>query len=116
TLFPYTTLFRSALHRRMTGVVIHVARTGHAFEPHPFLHQVLVDVDDPRARKYFLELVALQLVVTGAAAHHHGADVQIVERVRNAVEEDAVVGGDLLRSVELTRTPLRIAAAEVSRR
>ncbi len=72
-----------------------------------------MDVDDPAAREDLVELVALQLVVAGAAAHHHGLDVEIVERVGHAVEEHAVVRDHLLGLVELAAAALRIAAAQV---
>jgi hypothetical protein len=62
------------------------------------------------------ELVALQLVVAGAAAHHHGLDVQVVQRVGHAVEQHPVVGDDLLGLVELAAAALRVAAAQVARR
>jgi hypothetical protein len=60
-----------------------------------------VDVDDAAAGEDLVELVALQLVVAGAAAHHHGLDVEVVQRVGHAVEQHPVVGDDLLGLVEL---------------
>ena len=45
--------------------------------------------------KILLELVLLQLVHARAARHDHRLDVEVVERVRDAVEQHAVAGGDL---------------------
>ena len=89
------------LHRRVAGVVVHVARPGDACQSHAALHQELVDVDDAAAREDLLELVAEQLIVAGAAADDDGADVEVVQRVGHPVEQHAVVGDDLLGLVEL---------------
>ena len=75
-----------------------------------------MDVDDAAAGEDLLELVVLQLVVTGAAADDDSLDVEVIERVGNAVKEHAVVGDDLFGLVELARAALRIAAAEIPRR
>ena len=75
-----------------------------------------MDVEDAAAGEDLVELVALQLVVAGAAADDHGLDVEVVERVGDAVEQHAVVGDDLLGLVVLARAALRIAAAQVARR
>ena len=83
---------------------------------HAFFKQELVDVDDAAAREDLVELVALQLIVASAATHHHGLDVQVVERVGHTVEQHAVVGDDLLGLVKLARTFLRVTAAQVTRR
>ncbi len=45
------------------------------------------------AGESFFKAVFFQLVVAGAAARHHGFDVEVVERVGHAVEEHAVFGG-----------------------
>jgi hypothetical protein len=75
-----------------------------------------VDVEQAAAREDLLELVFLQLVHAGAAGDDHRLDVEVVQRVGDAVEEHAVVGGDLLALVLLTAERLRIAAAQVARR
>ena len=75
-----------------------------------------MDVDDAAAGEDLVELVALQLVVAGAAAHHHGLDVQVVQGGGHAVEEHPVVGDHLLGLVELARAALGITAAQVARR
>ena len=109
------------LHRAVARVVEQVARrrgvdAARAAERDALLEQVLVDVDDPAAGEDLLELVALQLVVAGAAADHHGLDVEVVERVGDAVEQHPVVGDDLLGLVEVARAALRVAAAQVAGR
>ena len=81
-----------------------------------FFQQQLVNVDDPAARENLVEFVALQLVETGAATHHHGLDVQVVQRVRDSVEQNPVVGDDFLGLVEVARTALGITAAQVTGR
>ena len=78
--------------------------------------QIFVDVDDAAAGEDLVELVALQLVIASTAAHHHGLDVQIVERGRHTVEEHTVVRDHLLGLVELARAALGIAAAQVAGR
>ena len=75
-----------------------------------------MDVDDAAAGEDVLELVALQLVVAGAAADDDGLDVEVVQRVGDAVEQHPVVGDDLLGLVELAAASLRVAAAQVPRR
>src|ERR1700733_9438287 len=47
------------LHRRMTGVVIHVARARDVFQPYSLLQEILMDIHDLGSRKYTTELVAL---------------------------------------------------------
>ena len=103
------------LHRAVAGVVVQVAALA-GRQRDALLEQVLVDVDDAAAGEDVFELVALQLVVAGAAADHHGLDVEVVQRVGDAVEQHPVVGDDLLGLVELARAALRIAAAQVARR
>ena len=61
-------------------------------------------------------IVALQLVVAGATAHHHGLDVQVVERVGHAVKQHPVVGNDLLGLVGLAAAALGVTAAQVAGR
>lgn len=62
------------------------------------------------------EFVFLQLVEAGPARHDHCPDVEVVERVRHAVEQHAVVGDDLLALVVIAGRRLRIAAAEIAGR
>ena len=81
-----------------------------------FLEQVFVDVDDAAAGEYFVKLVALQLVIAGTATHHHGLDVQVVERVGHAVKQHPVVGDDFVGLVELATAALWIAAAQIAGR
>ena len=75
-----------------------------------------MNIDDAAAGEYLVKLVALQLVVAGAAAHHHRFNVQVVQRVGHAVKQHAVVGDDLLGLVKLATAALRVAAAQVTRR
>ncbi len=87
---------RVRLHRRVARIVVHVARARDAVEPHALLEQVLVDVEQPAAREDALELVLHELVHARAAGHDHGADVEVVERVRDAMEQHAVRRRDRL--------------------
>ena len=81
-----------------------------------FLQKVLMDVDDAAAGEDFVKLVALQLVKTGAAADHHGLDVQVVQGVGHAVEQHPVVGDEFFGLVKLAGSALRVATAQVARR
>ena len=74
-----------------------------------------MDVDDAAAGEDLVELVALQLVVAGAAAHYYGFDVQVVQRVGHAVKQHPVVGDDLVGLVELATAALGVAAAQITR-
>ena len=74
-----------------------------------------MDIDDATSWEYLVELVALELVITRAATHHHGFDVEVVERVGHAVEQHTVVSDDFFRLVELPTAALRIAATQVTR-
>ena len=113
----FTTLLRLiGLHRRVARVVIHVAHPSTPWSLTSLLHQVLVDVEQPAAGENLVELVFLQLVHAGAARHDHRLDVEIVQRVRDAMEQHAVVGGDLVGLVALPGGILRIAAAQIARR
>ena len=102
-------------HGAVAGVVIHVAGAGHAFEAHAFFHQEFMDVEDAAAREDAIEFVFLELVVAGAARHHHRLDVEVIERVGDPVKEHPVVGDDLVGLVELARAALRITAAQIAR-
>ncbi len=103
-------------HRAVAGVVVEVATTCRVAKRDAFFQQVFVDINDAATREYLVKLVALQLVVTGAAAHHHGLDVHVVQRIGHAVEQDAVVRDDFFGLVKLTAAALRITAAQVTRR
>ena len=46
-------------YRRMTGIVIHVAHAADAFELHAFLEQILVNIEQPAARKNFGKFIFL---------------------------------------------------------
>ena len=104
------------LHRRMAGVVVHITHALHAVELDAFFKQILVDVEQPAAGKDLVELVLLQLIHARAARHDDGLDIEVVERVRDAVEEHAVGGGDRLSFFGFTCRGLRIAAAQIARR
>ncbi len=75
-----------------------------------------MNVDDVAAGKDAFELVALELVVTRAATHHHGLDVEVVQRVGHPVEQHAIVGDDFFGAIGLPGAALRITAAQVARR
>ena len=106
-------------HGAVARVVVQVAsgpwlvgsRQGDAF-----FQQVFMDVHNAAAREYFVEFVALQLVVASAAADHHGLDVEVIQCVGHTVEQHPVVGDDLFGLLELPRSALRIAAAQIARR
>ena len=103
------------LHRAVTRVVVQIALAGRiGAQRDIFLKQVLVDVDDAAAGEYFVELVALQLVIASAATDHHGLDVQVVERVGHTVKQHTVVGDDLVSLVKLAAAALRITAAQIA--
>ena len=104
------------LHRRVARLVVHEARAGDAVEFDALLQQVLVDVEQSAAGEDLLELVLQQLIHAGAAGDDHCVDVEVVECVGDAVEEHAVVGGDLLPLVGLAGGDLRVAAAQVAGR
>ena len=97
----------------MTGVVEQEGAS--VLQGDAFFQQVFVDINDAAARKNLVELISLQLVVTGSAAHHHRLDVQVVQRVGNPVEQHPVVGDHLLGLVKLARATLRVAATQVAR-
>ena len=80
-----------------------------------FFKQVFVDIQNTRARKNFVELVALQLVKTGAATHHHGFDIKVVQSVGHAVKQNTVVRDDFVCLVLLPRAPLWVTAAQIAR-
>ena len=85
-------------------------------ELYTLLQQVFVDIDDATAWKYLVELVALQLVVTRAATHHHGFDIEVIERVGHTVKQHTVVGNDFFSLVKLTTAALRITTTQITRR
>ena len=104
------------LHRRVARVVVHVAHAGDTLQAHVFFHEEFVDVDDARTGEDLVEFIALQLVVAGATAHHHGLDVEVVECVRDAMKEHAIIGDDFFGLVKIPGAALRIAAAKISGR
>ena len=75
-----------------------------------------MDVEQPASREDALELVLHELVHAGAAGHDHRLDVEVVERVRDAMEQHAVRSRDRLAPVVIAGGGLRITAAEVARR
>ena len=75
-----------------------------------------MNVEQPAAGEDLVELVLLQLIHAGTAGDDHRLDVEIVQRVGNAVEEHAVVGGDLLPLRRFAGRRLRVAAAQVAGR
>ena len=104
------------LHRCMAGIVIQVLLTADAVQLDAFFHQVFMDVDDAAAGEDVLEAVLRQLVVAGAAADHHGFDVQIIQRGGHAVEQHPVLRGDGVALVLIAGAGLRIAAAQIAGR
>src|SRR5262249_23730559 len=81
---------------------------------HPFLQQVLVDVNEPRARKDLVELITRELVVARTTTDDDRLDIEVVQRIRNPVKENPVVRDDLIRLVGLAAASLRITAAEIT--
>ena len=102
------------LHGAVARIVIQVGAV--VVECHAFFKQVLMDVNDAAAWKNFVELIALQLVIAGAATDHHRFDVQVVQGVGHAVEQDPVVRDDFFSLVKLTAALLGVAAAQITRR
>ena len=74
-----------------------------------------MDVEQTAAGKNLFEFILLQLVHASTARHHHRLDVQVVERVREAVEQHPVVGDDLLTLIGIAGRGLRIATTQVAR-
>ena len=99
----------------MAGVVEQVARLLAGVELNTLLQQILMDIDDATAWEDFVELVALQLVVTRATTHHHGFDVEVVQRIGHAVEQHTVVGDDFFCLVKLPTAALWITATQIPR-
>ena len=75
-----------------------------------------MDVNDAATWENFVELIALQLVIAGAATDHHRFDVQVVQGVGHAVEQDPVVRDNFFGLVKLTAALLGVAAAQITRR
>src|SRR5450830_1041421 len=94
--------------------MIHVTRTGYAFEFDVLLHEVLMDVDDTATWKNLIKLIGRQLVVARTTRNNDRFNVQIIEGVRHAVEQDTIIGHHFFRFIKLTATSLRITAAQVS--
>ena len=86
----------------MAGVVIEVLRALQAIELDAALHQVFMDVEQPAPGEDLVELVLLQLIEAGAAGDDDGADVEVVERVGDAMEQHAVLHRDRLTDVLVT--------------
>ena len=61
-----------------------------------FLQKIFMDIEQATAGENFVELVFQQLVHAGSARHNHCLDVEIVQRVRDTMEQHAIVGGDLV--------------------
>jgi hypothetical protein len=104
------------LDGRVAGVMVEVTHTGDVIQAHAFFHQIFVNVDDLTAGEDLVEFIALELIETGAAAHHHGFDVEIVQRIRHAMKQHPIVRDDLIRLVHFSGAALGIAAAQVSGR
>ena len=75
-----------------------------------------MDVEQPAAGENLAELVFLQLIHAGAAGHDYRFDVEIVQRVCDAMEQHAVGGGDRLALGLFACRGLRITAAQITRR
>ena len=96
--------------------MIQVLRALYALQFHAFFQQKFVDVDDAAAGEYFFEAVFGQRVVTRSAGDDDGFDVEIIQGVGHAVEQDAVVGNHFVRFVGIAVGVLRVAAAQVAGR
>ena len=73
-----------------------------------------MDIKQPAARKDLFEFVLLQLIHACAARNDHRLDVQIVERISDAVEQHAIIGDDFLSLVVVSSRGLRVATAQVA--
>src|SRR5690606_8050506 len=82
------------LHRRVAGVVIHVAHTLDAVNVDALFRQVLMNVDEPTAGEDTFGCIAGELVVAGAAAVHYRLDVEVVQGSGKPVEQHTIVGDD----------------------
>ena len=99
----------------MAGVVEQVARLLTGVELYALLQQVFVDIDNATAWENFVELVALQLVITSSTTHHHSFNVEVVQRISHAVEQHTVVGDDFFSLVKLPAAALRITTTQIPR-
>ena len=73
-----------------------------------------MDVEEATSREYFLEFIFLQLIHTGAAGNDDGLDIEVVKRVRHAMEQHAIVSDDFLALISIAGSRLRITAAKIS--
>jgi hypothetical protein len=104
------------LHRRVAGLVVQVAAPLTPSSLTPFSSRYSWMSSRRQPGKILPNWYFSQLVHAGAAGDDDRLDVEVVERVGDAVEEHAVVGGDLLALVGLAGGGLRVAAAQVARR
>ena len=95
----------------MTGVVIHVARAGNTREFHAFFEQKFMDIQQAAAWENFLKLIFLQLIHAGATTYHYRLDIKVVQCVGHAMEQNPILGGDLVAFVRIASRRLRVAAA-----
>ena len=101
-------------HRGVAGIVIEVFGVLPAVQSDSLLQQVFMDVQQPATREDLVEFVFLQLIHAGAAGYDHGLDVEIVQGMRDAVEQDAVGCGNGLPfvcAVSWRKTYLRPSCA-----
>ena len=95
----------------MAGIVVEVCAT--RVQRDAFFKQVLMNINDSAAGENALELIPLQLVIARTATDHHGLDIQVIERVRDTMEQNTVVGDDFLGFIELSATALGVAATQI---
>ena len=72
-----------------------------------------MNIQQAAAGENLVELIFLQLIHASAAGYDHGLDVEIIERIGDAMEQHPVVGGDFQTLVMVARGGLRITAAAV---
>ncbi len=98
----------------MTWIVIHVSHAFSAFQLDTFFQQELMDINDSATRENLFKLVARQLVITSATRNNDCLDVQVIQRVGHAMEKYAIVRDDLVCFIKVTRTSLRVTAAQIA--
>ena len=100
----------------MAGFVIHETAAAGGFHTHPAFGQIFMDIDERRLRKHLLELVFCQLIETGTAGNDDGLEVEVGQGILDAVEEHAIVVGDLLPARVIAGGRGRVAAADIGGR
>ena len=74
-----------------------------------------MDIKQTASGEYLFKLVFLQLIHAGTARHNHRLDIEVIQRIGDAMELYTVIGCNLAALVVITSRGLRVAAAQVTR-